>query len=191
MPSPQFVGSSLINALCKANSGERFTMPRDISPELTNRKDNAITHPQEETGSSMAPTESESLTIQLLAERLVATQRKQKIGEVVIRKEVSTHIVEVPVRQEKLIIEQVSPHYKKIADITPEKGDHNPVVTHDTEDLSVGAFQGHFLNAKTASEFLSTIAEMTQDDQAAVEVSIQLTDAKLKDTYDYWLRHYS
>jgi hypothetical protein len=191
MNSPQIVGSSLINASCNVNSGERFTMPRDMSPELANGKKDAITHPQEETGSSMAPAESESLTIQLLAERLVATQRKQKVGEVVIRKEVSTRIVEVPVRQEKLIVEQVSPQYKKIADITPEQGEVNTVSTHGTEDLSVGTFQGHFLSAKTASEFLSTIAEVTQDDHAAVEVSIQLTNAKLKDIYDYWLQHYS
>jgi hypothetical protein len=191
MNSPQSVGSSLINALCNASSGEGFTMPRDMSPELSNGKDSAITHPQEETGSSIAPAESESLTIQLLAERLVATQRKQKVGEVVIRKEVSTHIIEVPVRQEKLVIEQISPQYKKIADITPEQGEINTVSTRAAEDLSIGTFQGRFLSAKTASEFLSTIAEITQDDHAAVEISIQLTDAKLKDTYDYWLQHYS
>lgn len=166
-------------------------MQRDMSPEQFNGIDNAIAHPQERTGSSMAPAESESLTIQLLAERLVATQRKQKVSEVVIRKEVSTHIIEVPVRQEKLIIEQISPQYKKIADITPEQGEVNTVSTPTAEDLSVGVFQGRFLSAKTASEFLSTIAEITQDDHAAVEVSVQLTDATLKDTYAYWLQHYS
>jgi Domain of unknown function (DUF2382) len=166
-------------------------MQRDISPERFNGTDNATAHPQEGYGSSMAPAESESLTIQLLAERLVATQRKQKVGEVVIRKEVSTHIIEVPVRQEKLIIEQISPQYKKIADITPEQGEVNTVGTHATEGLSVGTFQGHFLSAKSASEFLSTIAEITQGDQAAVEINIQLTDANLKDTYDFWLQHYS
>lgn len=137
------------------------------------------------------PVESEPLIIQLLAERLITTQQKQKVAEVVIRKEIKTHIVEVPVRQEKLIIEQVSPSYKKIADIIPESNHFSPAQPDEISDARESLFLGRFLNAKTASEFLNTIADVTQGELEQVEVTIRLKDGQLKDTYEYWLHYYS
>lgn len=53
--------------------------------------------------------------IRLLEERLVVDVHKRKIGEVVVRKEVETRIVRVPVRREILIVEQISPEFKQLA----------------------------------------------------------------------------
>lgn len=53
--------------------------------------------------------------IPLLAERVIVDRHKRKSGEVVIRKVIETEVIEVVVRREKLIVEQVSPEYKELA----------------------------------------------------------------------------
>ena len=59
----------------------------------------------------------EETIIRLLEERLVVDSSKRKIGEVIVRKEIETRMVQVPVRREKLIVEQVSPEHKQLAEI--------------------------------------------------------------------------
>jgi hypothetical protein len=53
--------------------------------------------------------------IQLLEERLVVDLQSRKTGEVIVRKEIETQIVEVPIRREVLIVEQISPEFKQLA----------------------------------------------------------------------------
>jgi stress response protein YsnF len=65
---------------------------------------------------------SEVLTqkiIPLLEERLIVNFTQRKTGEVVVRKVVETKIVNIniPVRSEKLIVEQVTPTYKQLATV--------------------------------------------------------------------------
>ena len=72
--------------------------------------------------SSLLPSEPEVLQeelFRLLGERVVVNRSKRKIGEVIVRKEIETRMVQiqVPVRHEKLIVEQVSPEYKQLAEI--------------------------------------------------------------------------
>lgn len=57
--------------------------------------------------------------ISLLEERLMVNFTRRKIGEVIVRKEVKTRIVNinVPVRRETLIVEQITPEYKQLAEV--------------------------------------------------------------------------
>jgi stress response protein YsnF len=57
----------------------------------------------------------EEVIVPLLAERVIVDRHKRKSGEVVIRKVIETEVIEVVVRREKLIVEQVSPEYKELA----------------------------------------------------------------------------
>lgn len=50
-------------------------------------------------------------------ERLVVDHKRQKAGEVVVRKEIETEIIEVPVQREKLIVEQVGAEPRQLAEI--------------------------------------------------------------------------
>ncbi|HEY9827551.1 MAG TPA: DUF2382 domain-containing protein [Stenomitos sp.] len=61
----------------------------------------------------------EQTVIPLLEERLIVNLTQEKRGEIVVRKEVETRLikVEVPVRHEKLIVEQTLPEYQKIAEV--------------------------------------------------------------------------
>jgi uncharacterized protein (TIGR02271 family) len=69
--------------------------------------------------SSNSPEVLEEELIRLLGERVVVDRSKRKVGEVIVRKEIETRMVQiqVPVRHEKLIVEQVSPERKKLAEI--------------------------------------------------------------------------
>jgi Domain of unknown function (DUF2382) len=60
-----------------------------------------------------------SETFALLEERLMVNLTRRKLGEIVVRKEIETHIlqVQVPIRSEKLIVEQISPEYKLLSEV--------------------------------------------------------------------------
>jgi Domain of unknown function (DUF2382) len=60
-----------------------------------------------------------SETFALLEERLMVNFTRRKLGEIVVRKEIETHIlqVQIPIRSEKLIVEQLSPEYKLLSEV--------------------------------------------------------------------------
>jgi len=58
--------------------------------------------------------ESEMM-VQLLEERLVVEIHRRKLGEVIVRKIVDIEMVEVPIRREKLVVEQISPDHRQLA----------------------------------------------------------------------------
>ncbi|MDX2231958.1 MAG: DUF2382 domain-containing protein [Leptolyngbyaceae cyanobacterium bins.349] len=55
--------------------------------------------------------------IPLREERLIVDRQKQKVGEVIVRKEIETEIIQVPVQREKLIVEQVGAEPRQLAEI--------------------------------------------------------------------------
>jgi uncharacterized protein (TIGR02271 family) len=79
--------------------------------------------------------------ISLLEERLMVNFTQRKIGEIVVRKEIETHIlqVQVPVRHEKLIVEQVSPEYQRLAEI--DLGQRNTIDRIITNQIDVFKFE--------------------------------------------------
>lgn len=64
-----------------------------------------------------APEIAQEEVIPLREERLIVDQKRRKVGEVVMRKEIETEIIEVPVQREKLIVEQVGDDPKRLAEI--------------------------------------------------------------------------
>ena len=65
--------------------------------------------------------------VRLVEERLVVNRSKRKIGEVIVRKEIETRIIQVPVRYEKLIVEQVSPERKQLVEINLGQAEGNGI----------------------------------------------------------------
>jgi stress response protein YsnF len=84
----------------------------DIKPDINQDTHAVPTVPQT---SVMTDRVSAQEVIPLLSERVVVDRQKRKAGEVVVRKVIETEVVEVLVRREKLIVEQVSPAYKELA----------------------------------------------------------------------------
>lgn len=130
--------------------------------------------------------------IRLLEERLVIDRSKQKIGEVIVRKEVETRIVEVPVRREKLIIEQVGPEHKQLAEIDLGQGEVTGIelldgAVSDTQPV----IKGEFNSPEVASKILKAIADRPNHGCAKVRIEIVMEDAELLPTYQQWLTRYS
>lgn len=141
-------------------------------------------------------------TVRLLEERLVVDRSKRKVGEVIVRKVIETEIVEVPVRREKLIVEQVSPELKQLAKIDLSKGEVSGVelaelVSEQAEatpvesraaltsdkDISVS---GEFTSPKAASLLLEAIALQPHHRCVKVRVEIVLDDPQYLETYQEW-----
>jgi Domain of unknown function (DUF2382) len=167
-------------------------------------------HSQENNSTSKILTEE---VISLLEERLRVDYTRRKIGEIVVRKEIETHIlqVQVPVRYEKLIVEQVSPEYKLIAQIdlgqenvandstSVEIKDRLMLLAEDRKQpISVGfesaqerlsprsdrsTIYGEIDSRTAASQLLAEIANLPNDDCETVRIEIILKDSKHRHIY--------
>jgi sporulation protein YlmC with PRC-barrel domain len=139
--------------------------------------------------------------IRLLEERVVVERNKRKVGEVIVRKEIETRMVEVPIRYEKLIVEQVSPEHKQLAEInlgqeTISQGTLPETVVAATQTTSTDptrtslnsglTISGNFSSPKIASLLLNAIALERQHGCKQVRVEIVVEDAERQKTYQEW-----
>lgn len=139
--------------------------------------------------------------VRLLGERVVVERNKRKVGEVIVRKEIETRMVQVPVRYEKLIIEQVGSEPKQLAEIDlgqapisngdlPETVvtatktiDAEQTGTTKTGELTVSGF---FNSPKIASLLLNAIAMERRHGCKQIRVEIVVEDEERKKTYQEW-----
>lgn len=137
---------------------------------------------------------AEEEIVRLLEERLIVNRRKQKVGEVVVRKEIETRIVEVPVQREKLIIEQVGAETKQLAEIDLGEGQVTGVEllnlsspdTHRSEDSSsdnLYRVRGEFISLKAVSNLLDAIALQGRHGCQKVRVELVVDNPELQETY--------
>lgn len=122
--------------------------------------------------------------IRLLEEQLVVNRSKQKVGEVVVRKEIETRMVEVPVRREKLIVEQVGADSKPLAEIDLGKGKVTGVSDSvETSPQTTTTVKGEFVSPKAASDLLAAIALQDNHGCANVRVELVVDNPELQKTY--------
>ncbi len=141
---------------------------------------------------------------QLLEERLMVNLTRRKTGEIVVRKEVDTQIlyVEVPVRREKLIVEQVSPEYKLLAQIDLSReyaGNGKPTFVNNDDAILVSS-EPKFLpldrapngrdvissqvdSPQAAIDLLTALAQIASDDLQTIRIEIALKDNRNRDRY--------
>lgn len=149
---------------------------------------------------SRNPLEEEVLeeeVIRLLAERLVINRNQRKVGEVVVRKVIETRTLQVPVRYEKLVVEQVNPEYKQLAEIDlrvednlatlPETQVNGFNSSKDTDLNNQRVVSGTFNSPQVASLILQAIAKERQHGCQQVRVKILVEDAVRQQTYQEWM----
>lgn len=134
--------------------------------------------------------------IQLLEERLVVNSSKRKVGDVIVRKEIETRMVQVPVRREKLIVEQVGAEHKQLAEIDlggeeiagiELAQEQIPEITSLDNGLNNGlTVSGLFSSAKIASLLLNAIALEKQPGCQQVRVSIVVDNEEYRQKYQEW-----
>jgi stress response protein YsnF len=141
--------------------------------------------------------EIEEDIIRLLGERLVVERSKRKIGEVIIRKEVETRMIQIPVRREKLIIEEPGIEPKQLAeiDLGEEEISQNEFQQNQSmvsSDMSGGlTVTGEFDSPKIASLILNAI-QLEQDHGCKkVRVSILVEDEEKQQKYQEWFQRTS
>lgn len=132
--------------------------------------------------------------IRLLEERLIVSRSKWKVGEVIFRKEIETEIVKVPLRREKLIIEQVGDHIKPLAEIDLATGEVTGIaltaepVTESMQNSDLSSrnsdtVSGEFFSPKAASNLLDAIALQRHHGCAKVRIELVVEDSELRETY--------
>lgn len=157
--------------------------------------------------------------ISLLEERLMVDFTRRKVGEIVVRKEIKTHIlqVQVPVRREKLIIEQISPDYKRLAEVDLGQGnliEGEAFLQNDVAGMVVVNEQlssmsgekkhsfkfnqsvsptitGEVKSLKAASSLLDEITNVLSDDCETIRIEIVLKDSRHQATCQALFEHYS
>jgi stress response protein YsnF len=154
--------------------------------------DYALTEPIRPLSDSIAaPKVVEEEKVRLLEERLVIDRKKRKVGEVIVRKEIETRIVEVPVRREKLIVEQISPERKQLASFALGQPEPDGVELAEASSPVFSEVSGEFTSAKAASQFLDAIANRPESSYQKIEIRIILENPELQEIYQQWLDHYS
>jgi stress response protein YsnF/sporulation protein YlmC with PRC-barrel domain len=123
--------------------------------------------------------------VRLLEERLVVNRRKWKVGEVIVRKEIETEIVKVPIRREKLIVEQVGTETKIIAEIDLAAGEitENQQASSPKLASNQNTVVGEFLSPKAASNLLEAIALQKHHGCAKVRIEVVVENSELQETY--------
>lgn len=135
--------------------------------------------------------------LRLIEERLVINSNRQKIGDVIIRKQIETRIIQVPVRREKLIVEQVSPEHKQLAEIDLGEGESFGVdlIPGEIDELlnfdSGLTVSGLFSSPKIASLLLNAIALEKNHGCQQVQVSIVVQNQDQQQKYQEWFERCS
>ena len=113
----------------------------------------------------------------LKEEKLIINRTKRKVGEVIIRKVIETDVVEVPIRREKLIVEQVGDETKQLAEI-------DLLESKMVGDGTVSsAATGEYNSVETAKKILEAIAQQEKPGCVRVRLEILVDNQELQKTY--------
>ncbi|MEH2249278.1 YsnF/AvaK domain-containing protein [Nostoc sp.] len=163
------------------------TLSENSTEQLAN---NQTTNSPVEPGNLQQVTEEQ--IIRLIEERLFVESSKRKVGEVIVRKVIETRMVQVPVRREKLIVEQISPEHKQLAEIDLGQEEISGIELTEVERLEVTRFDsgltvsGEFSSPKIASLLLNAIALEQNHGCKQVRVTISLEDESHQKKYQEW-----
>ena len=144
-------------------------------------------------------------TILLLEERLMVDVARRKIGEIVVRKEIESHTItiQVPVRRERLIVEQISPEYKILAEVNlgqnvsqeaiaeearqnlaaVEPGAKVVLIQNDSQQDSAESLRVHreFLSLESAINALQEIYSIQDQGHKGIRIEITANDLNHKE----------
>lgn len=120
--------------------------------------------------------DSDDFQIALLEEKLQVTRQKQKLGEIVVRKEVETKTVQIPIRREKLIVEKVGENSKNSVPLAETVLGSEKVCGFTYEELQnddrVNLSHSHYLDLATAQKLLQELASLPESAQAKIRIEI-------------------
>lgn len=160
--------------------GALETMPPTVPPTMDAPSDTTLFEPE--------PKQVIEEVVRTLEEKLILNRSKRKAGEVIVRKEVETRMVEVPVRYEKLIVEQIGTENgaetRQLAAIDLGKGEVIGVEFADASDSTyLPRVKGEFATPAAASHVLDMIAKTLHHRCKQVNIEILLGGWDVQKTY--------
>jgi stress response protein YsnF len=167
-------------------NNSELTNPSTVMSNLTDadRTDENLETDQDEENLDIVDQE----VIRLLEERLVINRSKRKVGEVIVRKEIETRMVQVPIQWEKLIVEQVGDDPKVLAEIDLGEGSITGIdLTEIKSDRQEPTVKAEFTSVQKASKILNSIASQPRHGCVKVRIELVLENKQLEDTYQKWL----
>ena len=167
-------------------NNSELTNPSKVMSNLTDadRTDENLETDEDEENLDIVDQE----VIRLLEERLVINRSKRKVGEVIVRKEIETRMVQVPIQWEKLIVEQVGDDPKVLAEIDLGEGSITGIdLTEIKSDRQEPTVKAEFTSVQKASKILNSIASQPRHGCVKVRLEIVLENQQLEDTYQKWL----
>ncbi|MEG4969975.1 DUF2382 domain-containing protein [Microcoleus sp. B6-A1] len=171
-------------------SNSELTNPSTVMSNLTDadRTDANLETDQDEENLDIVDQE----VIRLLEERLVINRSKRKVGEVIVRKEIETRMVQVPIQWEKLIVEQVGDDPKVLAEIDLGEGSITGIdLTEIKTDREEPTVKAEFTSVQKASKILNSIASQPRHGCVKVRLELVLEDKQLEDTYQKWMTEHN
>ncbi|AFZ35769.1 protein of unknown function DUF2382-containing protein [Stanieria cyanosphaera PCC 7437] len=130
-------------------------------------------------------------TIPLLEERLLVNRRQHKAGEIVVRKQIETRIIEVPLRREILIIEQVEPENKLLATIDLEEETINQSnFNHQGVKATEYLVRGEFESIEAANQILHKISQLPISDRQKIRIEIVADSPQQQAIYQQVMSNY-
>ena len=119
---------------------------------------------------------TKDVALSLLEEKLVVKRSKRKIGEVVVRKEVETRTVHIPLRREKLIIEKVSATTEPITEIEVQQEEVNGIKFDEFDNNNdIYQAQSNFTSLESLQNMLNEIAARSKNQNIKLRLEI-ITD---------------
>lgn len=114
----------------------------------------------------------ESQQISLLEEKLKINRHKRKVGEVIVRKQIETYTIQVPMRREKLIVERVGQNPEQIAEVVVGESKVNGFEPVLIEDDNQHITRSQYLNIKTARQLVQALSGLSSAKNAKIRLEI-------------------
>ncbi|MGV2826927.1 YsnF/AvaK domain-containing protein [Myxosarcina sp. GI1(2024)] len=124
------------------------------------------------------PVTTETETIPLLEEKLTVKRYRRKVGEIVVRKEIETRMVRVPLRSEKLVVERVGANPEVLTEV--DLGTEQAII-NDVPELAI-AVKSKLVSIPNAMKILQALDRETEPD-TKVRLEIITDDKMQQDAY--------
>jgi len=181
------------NTVNNMTDNSNFSQSVEYNEHTATTENSEVNH----LGESEFIEEFEEDIIRLLGERLVVERSKRKVGEVIIRKEIETRMIQIPVRREKLIVEEAGIEPKQLAEIDLGEEEISQNEFQQSQTIASSDFEGgltvtgEFDSPKTASLILNAIQLEQNHGCKKVRVSILVEDEEKQQKYQEWFQRTS
>ena len=118
----------------------------------------------------------ENYDISLLEEKLVVKRQKHKLGEVIVRKEVETRTIHIPIRREKLIVEKVGVTTEHLTEVNLSEERVNGVKFGELNNAQdIYQAQSNFVSLQQLKDLLARIPDRSGSENIKLRLEI-ITD---------------